>query len=153
MVWCAEWKRDEVDCEIGGSEMDGGGWTFGWEMVQQCISFNTSFALIQSKTTKRLMPMLLQRYKIYIAHGISTGSLSSLAKQKQLLLLLRIRTHLLAKSKVRHFQTSKGSDADKQDQKQRDDGSEAHEEAGCEVLVPLEEATLVAGRVCALVVS
>lgn len=74
-----------------------------------------------------------------------TQTSSLLSSKDILLLLLRIRTHLLAKSKVRDLEAGEGPDTDKQDQEEGDDGGKAHEDAGCEVLVLLEEAAL--GRV------
>ena len=94
--------------------------------------------------------MLLERHKIYIARHLLPVCL--LPHLLLLLLLLRVGSHLLAEGKVRDFQASQGSDTNKQNQKERDDSSEAHEQAWREVLVPLKQAALVASRVGALVV-
>ena len=108
------------------------------------IPYLDRYKLLQS-SRKRLMPMLLQRYKIYIAHREHPLNPLLQTTLLLLLLLLRIRPHFLAEGKVRHFQTSESSNTNKQDQKQRDDSSKAHEKARCEVLVPLEKAAFIAG--------
>jgi hypothetical protein len=68
-----------------------------------------------------------------------------------LLLLLRIGSHLFAKGEVGHFQAGERPNADKENEEERDNGSESHEQSGCKVLVCLEKAGC-ARRVCALVV-
>lgn len=95
--------------------------------------------------------MLVQGYKIYIALRLVSVCLL-VSRSLLLLLLLSVRSHLLAEGEVRHLQAGKGSDTDKQDQKQGDDSSKAHEQARGEVLISLKQTALVARGVGTLVV-
>lgn len=112
--------------------------------VCMCLSLNRSTSRATSPGKLTQTPEVHALTKIQNIHRSPTfTSLTYILLL--LLLLLCVGAHLLAESKVRHFQTGKRSDADKQNQEQRDDCGKSHEQAWCEVLVPLKQAALVAG--------